>query len=635
MEPRQFDLTPVKNNKNLLDGALLVGIVLFLVLLPFHLVIKKLVPDPIGSYWKEALLAFLVVLWFIRSASTRKIPRPTSSLDWAVLIYLLMFLIRALIDRAGMSTAWGLYISILYLPLVWLVPAVLRRSPSWLVTLTWLLTVTGGIVALGGILEFGLNRSLWPSIELTQRQGFPDVFVYGTQLRRVYFVFDSPTTLANTLAMLLPLAISLILLPSKLWARIAAGFSAVLMTVCIVVTFSRGIWIAAAIGLVFMAVQTGFVARYRRPLIIMIGILALSVLAWGIFFAPRLIQPTLSDQGIIEMPAQNFQALQAQVVLQMDQIEPVHGTAELQNWILDDPIEKRMDERTVIFQHPPESGKVEIIYEIDVPENAALKFALALSPEVWDPEKGDGASFELYITPTDLADQEQVVFNRYINPKINPSDRRWRNYLVSLKPWVGKQIRLSLVTQSGPVGDWAYDWAGWSNMQLVQVNQDIFTQSGQKGSNLLPRIVNSIVDWTGDETNRDRVAAWNMSLNAWLKNPLWGAGLGSTGVAALRTSPENAFVTESQVLKALTELGIPGLLTLLYLWYGIFRTGFDANRRQDMTPTQRAIFYGLCTGLVVVFIESLVYQNLEVKQVNAFFWTFVGMLKYLSHSQDV
>jgi hypothetical protein len=34
--------------------------------LPFHLVVKRLLPDPIGAYWKEILLGVLVVLWAIR-----------------------------------------------------------------------------------------------------------------------------------------------------------------------------------------------------------------------------------------------------------------------------------------------------------------------------------------------------------------------------------------------------------------------------------------------------------------------------------------------------------------------------------------------------------------------------------------
>jgi hypothetical protein len=32
----------------------------------------------------------------------------------------------------------------------------------------------------------------------------------------------------------------------------------------------------------------------------------------------------------------------------------------------------------------------------------------------------------------------------------------------------------------------------------------------------------------------------------------------------------------------------------------------------------------------VIFVEGLVYQNLEVKQVNAYFWTLVGTVAFLA-----
>lgn len=632
MESTQSDLTS-KERGNLLEWLLAAGLVLFLVLLPFHLVIKKLVPDPVGTYWKEGLLGLLVILWGLRAIQHRRLRLTETPLDRAVLAYLALLFLRALLDRAGLATAWGLYISILYLPLVWLLPAVLRHSPGWLVKLAWIMTGVGAVIALGGLVEFVLDQALWPSAEMVQRQGFADVYVYGTHLRRVYFVFDSPTTLANTLAMLLPLAISLILAPGKLWARVMAGIAAVLMAMCIVVTFSRGIWVAAVLGLVFMAVQTGFVRRNRRPLAIALGVLALAVVAWGFIMAPRMVQSNQNEQGIRELTAQKYREAQGQLVMDLEQVEPAAGKLELQTWDLSDPIEKIPDQRSVIYQHPPDSGKTEIIYSLNVPENGVLKFGIALSPEVWDPEKGDGASFELFVNTPDGPAEGQIIFNRYINPKINPSDRRWRNYVVNLAPWAGKAIKLSLVTQSGPSGNWAYDWAGWSDMQLVQMDPAIFAQAGAGSDNLLIRVLGSITNWTEDETNRDRIAAWNLSLSTWRRNPIWGSGLGSTGVAALRANPEQAFVTESQVLKALTELGIPGFLVLAYIWFEIIRCGIRAYR-QEMPLPQRAILVGICTGLVVVFIESLVYQNLEVKQVNAYFWTLAGMLAFLSRARD-
>ena len=126
-----------------------------------------------------------------------------------------------------------------------------------------------------------------------------------------------------------------------------------------------------------------------------------------------------------------------------------------------------------------------------------------------------------------------------------------------------------------------------------------------------------------------RLAAWGLALNAWRDSPLWGNGLGSTGVAALRTNPERAFVTESQVLKALVELGLPGFLALGFLWFQIARVGYRGYRAAD-DPTRRRLLLGILTGLLVVFVEGWVYQNLEVKQVNAYFWTLVGTMAFLT-----
>jgi len=111
--------------------------------------------------------------------------------------------------------------------------------------------------------------------------------------------------------------------------------------------------------------------------------------------------------------------------------------------------------------------------------------------------------------------------------------------------------------------------------------------------------------------------------------------LGSTGAAALRTNPENAVVTESQLLKGLVDLGIPGFLLLAFLWFQIAMTSFVTFQRADNANLQ-IILIGIITSLLIVFIEGLVYQNLEVKQVNAYFWTVVGILAglYLISGKD-
>lgn len=621
----------MEKTRPLLRTAITIGLLIFLLLLPFHLVIKRLIPGPTGTYWKEALLGLLVLLLAVHCMRHRRLLLTGTPLDGAVLAYLGLLLLRFALDRSGWVGAWGLYVSVMYLPLFWLVPTALRQRPGWTTALIVLLVTICSVAALGGLIEFALDVALWPSDELLQRQGFADMFIYGTHVRRVYFTFDSPTTLANTLALVLPMAITLVAQTHRAVARLAAGLAAVLIAACIVVTFSRGIWVATALALLVMGLLSGFIQRNRRFFAAAIGALVLLGIAWGTVTLARSQKSAPAFTGIVELSPTAYETAPVTRVEQsLLHSMPVAGELVTQTWTLHDSITGRDDTRTVLYEHPPESGKSEIVYTVPLPESGALRFAIAMSPEIWSPDKGDGVSFQLYIAEPG-ASQGQFVFVRYINPKHNPSDRRWRNFLIDLSPWAGRTVNLSLITEAGPAGDWLFDWAGWAELELVRVEPGYFASA--KTENAILRHTGSVLDWARDETNRDRLAAWGLALSAWRAAPLWGTGLGTTGVAALRTQPERAFVTESQVLKALVELGLPGLLALAYLWFQIARVGYHAYRTTD-DPSRRALLLGILTSLLIVFIESWVYQNLEVKQVNAYFWTLVGCMAFLAERRD-
>lgn len=648
MESKRTDPQTINKSVFQLETLIAIGLALFLLVLPFHLVVKKMIPGPIGTYWKEILLGILIILWLFRCLIARRFLFSGTPIDWAVLIYLIFMGLRFILDRSGWVGAWGFYVSVMYLPVFWLVPTALHlhstKPPTesgdmenehtrpnynkWINGLLIVLVVAGTIIAIGGIVEFLLDMPLWPSDEVVQRQGFSDVFIYNTQIRRVYFTLDSPTALANTLAMLLPLALTLTITLKRSWMRILAGIAVALMGVCIILTFSRGIWVAVVLALVVMGILSGFLRRNWKSLLIFGGALAFIGFVWVVVMFTRSRDEQIGYQGLVELSSSEYLSVPlASISQQLLLIEPEIGQHIKQTWSLLDPITGLEDIRDVLYEHPPESGKEEIIYQVDVPEAGALRFAIAISPDVWTPEMGDGSSFQIYISETQTGENGQFVIVRYINPKLNPSDRRWRNYLVDLSPWAGKSVYLNFITESGPNGDWTFDWAGWADLQIVTVDPNYFI-SAQK-ENAILRHTSSILDWVHDETNRDRLTAWSLSLEAWRRAPLWGNGLGSTGVAALRTKPETAFVTESQVLKGLVELGIPGFLLLAYLWFQIALTGYFAYLRTKDPQTQ-AMLLGVIISLLIVFIDGLVYQNLEVKQVNAYFWTIVGTLAVLS-----
>lgn len=626
----EADLTTGRRERiaSLLGIALGVGLVVFLVLLPLHLVLKTLMPEPFGTYWKEMLLGLLVLVWLARCVLARRLLLTGSALDGAVVFYLALLVLRFILDWSGLVGAWGLYISVMYLPLFWLVPLALRRIPNGVLWLLTALVSVGTALALGGLVEFVLDRPLWPSDELRQLYGFADAFIYGTRVRRVYFTLDSPTALANAIALLLPLALSLFMVFRRKVARLAAGLGASLMGACLVVTFSRGIWVAAVVSLVAMALLMGVSRRKWRSMLVAGSVLAIIGLAWGLVTLLRPGETAPAYEGVVELSQAAYRdAAVTQVDRRLLASSPDYGRAYTQTWSLLDPISGQADERRVLYQHPAPNTRVEIIYIVDVPTEGALRFAIALSPETWSPQKGDGANFQLYVRDSSVSEDGQFVFIRYINPKDNPGDHRWRNFLVDLSPWAGKTVHLSLIIDAGPVGDWSFDWAGWADLEVVEVRPDYFASAQTR--NAVLRHTWSIADWARDETNRDRLAAWSLGLKAWRAAPLWGQGLGTTGVAALRTQPNQGYVTESQILKALVELGPLGLLALAYLWFQAFRVGYRAYRSAD-DMNRRWLLLGIMTSLLIIFIEGLVYQNLEVKQVNAFFWTLLGALAFLA-----
>lgn len=630
----RIDPTPLTREREVLwlDRISAAGVLVFLLLLPFHLAIKRLLPDPVGTYWKEGLLVLLVIIWGVRSLLARRLLLTGTLLDWAALAYAGLVVLRLLIDRSGEVGLWGAYMSILYLPLFWLVPQALDHFPRGLKIFMSGLVIVGGLAALGGVVEFIVDRPLLPSAELIERQGHPDVFVYGTQLRRVYFVFDSPTTLANTLALLLPLALVLAYQSRQLWERILYLAAAALMFVCTILTFSRGIWVALGVTFVALAVFKFLEERSRKFILNMAAVAGAAIL---IVLVVLLTQQSAgsTEEHALELIRTEYRSAPLTGSVSLLDAEPAEGEAVYQEWQLYDPIDQVEDLRRVIYTHPGPDKSARVIYQLELPRNAALRFSIALDPAVWSPEKGDGVSFMVFVKETGAADEGEMVFQRYLNPKLNPNDRRWRNYILDLSAWSGQKVDLYLIAEPGPDHNDAYDWAGWADLELGSIDPAFIEANRTPQVNPVARHITSITDWAQDESNRDRLGAWNLGLAAWRDNPLWGSGLGVTGAAAFRTMPEQAIATESQVLKALVELGIPGLLVLGFLWYAIGSLIVRTYRRED-DASRRLLVLALAASMLIVFVEGWVYQNLEVKQVNAYFWTLTGMLAFL-HTQQL
>jgi len=114
------------------------------------------------------------------------------------------------------------------------------------------------------------------------------------------------------------------------------------------------------------------------------------------------------------------------------------------------------DFRYCIFQYPPSVLK----YSLQITENwDRLKFGIAMTPDVWDVQKGDGVQFDIAI---DDGSGFENIFSQYIDPKNRLEDRNWHDFGIDLVKYRGKKITVAFKTSQGPAGRGGWDCAIWS-----------------------------------------------------------------------------------------------------------------------------------------------------------------------------
>jgi hypothetical protein len=118
------------------------------------------------------------------------------------------------------------------------------------------------------------------------------------------------------------------------------------------------------------------------------------------------------------------------------------------------------ESKAVLFEHPPYER---LPYRTTItPGNRELSFSVAMQPAVYDgtyPVCGDGVEFRL--EARDSGGRIALLYDRYIDPKHNPAERKWIDASVDLSPYMGQNIDLLFTTTPGPAGDTCMDWGGW------------------------------------------------------------------------------------------------------------------------------------------------------------------------------
>ena len=116
------------------------------------------------------------------------------------------------------------------------------------------------------------------------------------------------------------------------------------------------------------------------------------------------------------------------------------------------------EERRWLFMHPPS----EVAVRLRVPPNAYFQAGLALDPQTWRQDAGDGVRF---VVEAEGAFGRKTLLDRHVHPRARGEERGWVDVWVDLEPVAGQEVRLVLRTD--PAQDPSFDWAGWANPQVV------------------------------------------------------------------------------------------------------------------------------------------------------------------------
>jgi hypothetical protein len=116
--------------------------------------------------------------------------------------------------------------------------------------------------------------------------------------------------------------------------------------------------------------------------------------------------------------------------------------------------------RKVIYLHP--NSKI-TFKDIAIRNNSSLGFGIGINQLAWN-KKGDGVLFKVIATSKG---RKSLIFSKYINPKAKLADRKWHDFTIDLEPFSKQEISITLETEGGPENNIYFDWAGWSNPQII------------------------------------------------------------------------------------------------------------------------------------------------------------------------
>jgi len=117
-------------------------------------------------------------------------------------------------------------------------------------------------------------------------------------------------------------------------------------------------------------------------------------------------------------------------------------------------------EDITLFEHP----RAQVRFRVDVKPDTFFRTSISLDPHCigWG---GRGVRFLLTVRNGSRA---RVLVDRYLDPKQDPSQRRWHHVQEDISDLAGREVEFEFVTEPDPSGDLRGAWGGWMRPHLVQ-----------------------------------------------------------------------------------------------------------------------------------------------------------------------
>ena len=198
----------------------------------------------LAGAWDDLLIVFCIGIWFYRWIVDRKdFSFAWTPVDFSLILFffvgIVLFVLVAF-DRLGFD---GLRSNIEYLMFFFIVVKLLR-SENGAKYLIKTMIFTGMFMSVVGIYQY---------IAKVPTPAYWTDKVESTSGPRVFSIVGSPNVLGCLLAMLIPLAISLVFSERHVLVKLFYTFATGLMGVCILLTGSRSSWIALGCAIIIYA----------------------------------------------------------------------------------------------------------------------------------------------------------------------------------------------------------------------------------------------------------------------------------------------------------------------------------------------------------------------------------------------